>query len=176
MTCNRKYTVGPYLHFFLLMFYWWQYHCIPRSMWIFFAFKLEVIRFFYWISKFQSNSDITLFLVGGISLIVSLCWPFLCCYFATLTSDRIFLISHIVYGSKWYLYPLKLQKYITLVIARSQQDAQFTGFNLIGCSLFTFGNVRLEYLKVHRFLTFLKHLIFFLFLAMPFVFFLLRCF
>lgn len=131
---------------------------------------------FYWIPKFQSNFDITLFLVGGISLIVSLCWPFLCCYFATLTSDRIFLISHVVYGSKWHLYPLKLQKYITLVIARSQQDAQLTGFNLIGCSLFTFGNVRLEYLKVHRFFTFLKHLIFFLYLAMPFVFFLLRYF
>lgn len=113
-----------------------------------FVFRISETIFnilWWWIRHefhfFQSNWDFTMILVGGISLICSLCWPFLCCYFATHTSDRINSISQMVYNSNWHNYPLKLQKYIVLVIARSQKRSLFTGFNLVACTLYTFGNV-----------------------------------
>lgn len=43
----------------------------------------------------------------------------------------------------WIDFPLKLQKNMVLIIGRSQDDVQFTGLDLINCTLAVFGNVRL---------------------------------
>ena len=69
-------------------------------------------------------------------------WPLCFCYFANLTIDRIFAINHSVYAMNWYDFPSKFHKYFLLAIVQAQKPIQFTGLNLIYCTMETFGKVR----------------------------------
>lgn len=75
-------------------------------------------------------------------IIGGLVWPYLFCYFATRTTNRVMTIGNSVYDLDWYEYPANLQKYIILIIARSQKDAHFSGFSMVHCTLVAFGQVR----------------------------------
>lgn len=68
-------------------------------------------------------------------------WPYQFCYYATFVSDRVGFIENVTYDLNWFQFPRKMQKYVILIILRSQKRIQFNGLNLIGCSLQVFGNV-----------------------------------
>lgn len=93
----------------------------------------------------QSTSDLSpqFILYDTLCIVSSLAWPFLFCYFATFATGRISSIGNVVYSSNWYNFPPNTRKYVTLVIARSQQPLYFSGLGLIRCTLELFGNVML---------------------------------
>lgn len=74
-------------------------------------------------------------------IIGSLIWPYLFCYFATLTTNRIVAIGNAVYDSNWYNYKPMLQKCLILIISRTQKEVHFTGFTMVRCTLAVFGQV-----------------------------------
>lgn len=97
----------------------------------------------------QSSFDIVNIAYNGFCMMCSLIWPSIFCYFGTHITDRLLLIALIMYESKWYYYPLELQKFVILVIARSQKPAYFTGLNLIRCTLEIFGKVNIKVNALH---------------------------
>lgn len=72
----------------------------------------------------------------------SLIWPYFFSYFASSTTHRMALIGDIIFDSNWFDFPPELQKYMILIIARSQYPSQFTGLGLYDCTLAELGNVR----------------------------------
>ena len=75
--------------------------------------------------------------------IVSLTWPFFFCYYATFTTNRVAALAQTAYNSNWFDWPPELQKYVILIIARSQEPVRLTGLGLIYCSLEVFAKVRI---------------------------------
>lgn len=88
----------------------------------------------------QSEFD-TVAVAFNILCVVCLSWPTLYCYFATITTYRISAIGEDAYFSNWYNYPLVVQNFLSLIIARSQNNMQFSGMGLIHCNAETFGKV-----------------------------------
>lgn len=76
-----------------------------------------------------------------VAMFSSLIWPYLFSYFATFITNRISFVGDTAYNTSWFDYPLELQKHFILIIARSQEDVHFTGFNLVRCTLEVFGKV-----------------------------------
>lgn len=74
-------------------------------------------------------------------MVSSLVWPTLFSYFANLVTDRVLAIGDSVYSLNWYDQPVGIQKYIVLMVVRSQERVQFTGLSLISCSIEVFGKV-----------------------------------
>lgn len=68
-------------------------------------------------------------------------WPAIFCIYANFATDQVSAIGDVAYDLKWYNCPLKMQKFIILIIARSQYPAKFTGLGLCDCSLEIFGKV-----------------------------------
>lgn len=74
-------------------------------------------------------------------MFTSMFWPYLFCYYATYITNRISFIGFAAYDTNWFDYPLDLQKHMILILARSQENVHFHGFNLIECTLEVFGKV-----------------------------------
>lgn len=94
----------------------------------------------------QSTSNMSLYMCGYLifdclCIIGSLIWPYLFCYFATLTTNRIVAIGNAIYDSNWYNYKPQLQKCLILIISRSQKEVHFAGFLMVRCTLAVFGQV-----------------------------------
>lgn len=82
----------------------------------------------------------------------SLCWPYVYCHFATMTTERIASISDVTYSANWYDYPPILKKYLILMIARSQEEIFFSGFGFVYCTLEILLKVRVVFfLENHLF-------------------------
>lgn len=77
-------------------------------------------------------------------LSTSMFWPYLFAFYATYITNRITFIGYSVYSTNWYDYPLDLQKYLILIIIRSQESVNFHGLNLIYCTMEVFGKVGVE--------------------------------
>lgn len=71
-----------------------------------------------------------------------LIWPFYLCHYGTHATDHIRSIDLSIYNAKWLHYPPELRKHVILIIAQSRSKIKFNGFNLIGCTLEAFANVR----------------------------------
>lgn len=71
----------------------------------------------------------------------SLLWPFILCYFSTITTNRLKSLGQIAYDSNWYDYPLDCRLSIVLIILRSQKPACFSGY-IIYSTLETFAQVK----------------------------------
>lgn len=102
-----------------------------------------IIAFFYSIQH-QSASNLADWGIVGYGIICIICasaWPFLFCYFATLASERILTVGQTTFNSNWYMFPPELQKYLILIIARSQKPVYFNGFGLVHCTLETLAKV-----------------------------------
>lgn len=97
---------------------------------LFFHYDKATIDFSIWIFAFNVSAVLS-----------SLTWPFLICFFATMATNCVASIGINAYGLNWYDFPAKLQKYIIMIVLRSQQPAYFSGLNLIFCTIETFGNV-----------------------------------
>lgn len=91
---------------------------------------------------FQSTFDVLVFPLNLVALFASLLWPYMFCNFANSVTERMLLLGDVAFGSDWYTYPPKLQKYIVLIIARSNKPVFFSGLGLIRATLETFGKVR----------------------------------
>lgn len=74
-------------------------------------------------------------------LTCALIWLTSFCYFANTVTDRIASIGDIAYDSNWIDYPLNLQKFITVIVTRSQRPVYFSGLNLVPCTMETYGKV-----------------------------------
>lgn len=74
-------------------------------------------------------------------ILCGLFWPAFLSHSATHTTDKISLIGDTVYNSNWPEYPPEFQKYVSLIIAHSQQPVYFTGLSTIRCTLENFGKV-----------------------------------
>lgn len=57
------------------------------------------------------------------------------------------LIADAAYKSGWYEYPNECQKYLILIMARSQTPFYLTGFKLYKCSLISFTSVSMNNFK-----------------------------
>lgn len=91
--------------------------------------------------------DAATIIFAVVVLSCGLIWPFLLCHHGTFATERIRSIDSIVYNANWRNYPPELQKYFILIIAQSQSNINFNGFNLLSCSLEAFAKV----LIVHDF-------------------------
>lgn len=76
-----------------------------------------------------------------IGIVCSLVLLSVFCYYANLAIDRVLSIGDTVYALNWFNYPVRMQKYLILMIARSQERIEFTGLGLIKCSLEAFGQL-----------------------------------
>lgn len=70
-----------------------------------------------------------------------LLWLVFFCRFGNLAADRVSGIGDAAYDLNWFDYPVGLQKYLILTIARSNRRVQFSGLQLIPCSIEMFGKV-----------------------------------
>lgn len=77
----------------------------------------------------------------------ALCWSTIFAYYATFVTDRVSTVGFTAYDCNWFDYPVELRKYIILIIARSQQPAEFTGLKLFQCTLDVFGKVNFQTLN-----------------------------
>lgn len=66
---------------------------------------------------------------------------FVFCFSGNMVTSDAQLIAMYAYDSLWYLYPIKLRKYIIFVIMRSQLPFYFTGFHMTACTLGVFTGV-----------------------------------
>lgn len=76
------------------------------------------------------------------SVAYSLSWTVFLCYFANFATDQVTAIGNTLYNSNWFEYTIDVQKYVILMIARSQEAIHFTGFNLFPCTLEMLGKVK----------------------------------
>lgn len=77
-------------------------------------------------------------------MICALLWPTIFSHFANSTVDRVAAIGYTAYVLNWYDQPVNMQKYVILFIARSYERINFSGLNLIPCSMEAFGKVCLS--------------------------------
>lgn len=106
--------------------------------------KIHVLNcffFFSFIIKATIDFSIWIFVFNVSAVLSSLTWPFLICFFATMATNCVASIGINAYGLNWYDFPAKLQKYIILIMLRSQHPPYFSGLNFIFCTIENFGNV-----------------------------------
>lgn len=95
-------------------------------------------------SRFQELKKVGIklfFCIGCIS--IGLLWPFILCNSAASATIEVANIGNSACYSKYYEYPLKMRKYLILIMVRSQSPVYFTGLKLIRCTLEVFMKVRL---------------------------------
>lgn len=73
--------------------------------------------------------------------VCGLCWSTLFASFSNSVTSHISAIGFTIYNCSWLNYPAELQKYMILMIARSQKPAHLTGLKLFPCTLEMFGKV-----------------------------------
>lgn len=71
----------------------------------------------------------------GISIMFSSCFS------PTKVTENGFEIGKYVYESNWYVAPPKLQRYLEMIIRRSQRPKYLHGLNIIRCSMESFTKV-----------------------------------
>lgn len=112
-----------------------------------FTFSVIFLIFEFFFSNFQAEFDVVSFSVNILYIGSSLCWPYIFCHFGTHAVNSIASISDITFNSNWYDFVSDWQKGIILIIARSQQTVQFSGYKIFPCNLTTFGSVRFSTYK-----------------------------
>lgn len=87
------------------------------------------------------------------------------CYLYSRFSENIttnsLQIGEYAYDSVWYDVPIKQQKAIILIVARSQKEFRLTGCGMVDCSLATFLAVIIKFLFVFRYRFVFNKIIFF---------------
>lgn len=97
----------------------------------------------------QYSADVLAFVFNLMCIVCSMIWPSYYCYYATIATEEILAVGDYTYNSKWYNYPVKLQKHVILIVARSHKRVHFSGLNLMYCTLEYFGKVRMSYKYMH---------------------------
>lgn len=93
--------------------------------------------------NFQSDFILVVFFFDMLCAVCALMWCSLFCYFANMASDRLSSLGNTVFATNWYDYPVEWQKFVILMVERSQKPVYFKGLHLIKCTLEVFGTVSL---------------------------------
>lgn len=103
------------------------------------------LDYFHFISVnlnlFQSDFNLGVLGIDILAVCCALLWLVFFCRFGNLAADRVSAIGDAAYDLNWFDYPVGLQKYLILTIARSNRRVQFSGLQLIPCSIEMFGKV-----------------------------------
>lgn len=91
-------------------------------------------------SQLFVQADFKVFLVT-LAVFLSTGVVFIYCYVGTFTTEQFLLYADITYESKWYKFPVPLQKLLTILLAYSQRPRYFNGYGLIDLTLVTFTTV-----------------------------------
>lgn len=103
-------------------------------------FRTLVLKAVFFI-HFHSEFDMVAFVFDVICVICYLIWSSLFCYHGNLAADRVSSVGSSAYNSNWFHLPVEMQKFMTLIIARSQNPVYFTGLGLIDCTMEVFEKV-----------------------------------
>lgn len=110
-------------------------------------FQLEqdnyFIRFlFVFVTCFQSIYDPDLRLFFDIfGCVISLSTSAVLCYSGSRGIQTLISCGEVAFNVGWYTYPVTMQKITKLLIQRSQQATRFTGYEILSCTVETFGKV-----------------------------------
>lgn len=63
------------------------------------------------------------------------------CYLGAQLTAKAAEVNEAIYCSDWYSYTLTIQKFMVLIIRRSQKPFIMTGYSLVSCTLQSFNNV-----------------------------------
>lgn len=75
-------------------------------------------------------------MIAGMLLALSSILPY--CYYASRISFAISLNAYHAYQSNWYLFTIEQQRSLQMILAYSQIKRNFTGYDIIDCSLEVF--------------------------------------
>lgn len=89
----------------------------------------------------HSDFDVGVLGMDMIALFNAMLWPAFFCYFGNLAADGVSAIGLVAYDLNWFEHPVEMQKFLILTIARSNKRAEFSGLQLIPCSMEMFGKV-----------------------------------
>lgn len=101
------------------------------------------LRKFYLFFLFQNLQNITyLFLQSILTTSAIVLITFIFCFFGNNVTIKFNETAVHAYNSSWYLCPIHLQRYIILMMQRSQRPLYLTGYKVTRCSLDSFTSVR----------------------------------
>lgn len=90
----------------------------------------------------NQNYDTGETLRSMIALTTVLVWIYFICIVGDSVSSRFETINGLLYQSKWYLYPNKLQKHLLFMMINAQKPVHLEGFSFIQCNCKAFTKVR----------------------------------
>lgn len=76
-----------------------------------------------------------------IAVICALLWSSFFCRFGNSAADHVSAIADVAYGLNWFEYPVEMQKYVILIVALANERVEFSGFQVITCSMEMLGKV-----------------------------------
>lgn len=76
-----------------------------------------------------------------IAVFCALMWSSFYCHFGNSAADHVSAISDVAYNLNWFEYPVDMQKYVILLIARTKGRVEFSGLYLVTCSMEMLGRV-----------------------------------
>lgn len=93
--------------------------------------------------SFSIPNGQNLLIIGLNALCAQTAYTWILCYFASEITSKYNLFALEAYKSGWCYFSAAEQRVIWLIINFGQQEIQFTGFNIIYCSMATFAMVSL---------------------------------
>lgn len=102
---------------------------------------ISVFFVFFFLDKFKADFDAVALVFNIMCVICATYWQTFFCIYANMVTDKVADVGFSAYDAEWYAYPLKLQKYNLVMIARSQEEIHFSGLNFMYCTLEYFGKV-----------------------------------
>lgn len=92
----------------------------------------------------------TLLIIGLNALCAQTAFTWTLCYYASEMTWNFKLFAWETYKSAWYTFPIAEQRIIDQMLMFGQQEVQFTGFNIVDCSVQTFASVCFFFLPLKR--------------------------
>lgn len=65
-------------------------------------------------------------------------------YFGHILTMQLLNLCDLIYLSEWYLYPLNVQRCVTLILLRSQKPFYISGYGIMACNLENFLGVSIQ--------------------------------
>lgn len=106
--------------------------------------------FFWFVQSFSIANGQNLLIIGLNALCAQTAYTWILCYYASETTTKYNLFALEAYKAGWYYFTAAEQRVIWVIINFGQQEIQFTGFNIINCSLATFALLYTLHCRAHR--------------------------
>lgn len=102
---------------------------------------INLVSYFFALLFSQLLHDLVNLSFQLIYMACSMFWPFLHCYYASSITEQIGETALTAYASNWFDLHTNLRKFVVLMMIRSQQTLNFTGLDIIYCTMETLGQV-----------------------------------